>query len=219
VDEAPVWALVNLILSVVGAILAIILTVWVLLQRNQKQKKQPTQEQTQGTKGQYRTNQKQKNEENNDHTVDEKKQKQRRLFWFLLSVILGIAGIVVFLLTEDMTRPMAMVDRWTIVNVIIFVVELIAIALTFKHKNNKDQTVSYTVQYYLQGTRNPVAASKASAFGTVGFSVTEYAPSIVGYTVAGRSTASLTLDKDAAKNVIVFYYTLNTDKDKTEQQK
>ena len=218
VDGVPVWALVNLLLSVVGVILAAILTIGVLLQRNQKQKKQQAQEQKKDAKGQYVAKQKQKGDEDYTNGAEEKKQKLHRLFWFLLSVIMGIMGIIVFILTEDVTRPMALVDRWTILNVIIFVIELIAIVLTFKHKNNKDQTVAYTVHYYLHGTKNPVATSKTVAFGTIGFSVTEYAPNIVGYTVAGDGVMSLVLDADAAKNMIVFYYTLSTKEDKNEQQ-
>ncbi|MDR0471503.1 MAG: InlB B-repeat-containing protein, partial [Nitrososphaerota archaeon] len=146
-NDEPVWALVNLIVSVAGVILAIILALYVLLQRNQKQKKQQAQEQIKNNQKQNHTKQNQKTtNDTDDHTEEQKKKKQRRLFWFLLSVILGIVGIVVFLLTEDMSRPMALVDNWTIVNVIIFVVELIAIVLTFKHKDNKDESVAYTVQ-------------------------------------------------------------------------
>ena len=221
VDEKPIWALVNLILSIVGVILAVVLTLYVLLQRNQKHKKQQAQDQKKDTKGQYSSNQKQKNtntDNDDDHTEGKKKQKQRRLFWFLLSVIMGIVGIVVFLLTEDMSRPMALVDNWTIVNVIIFIVELIAIVLTFKHTDNKAESVTYTVQYYLQGTKNPIAASKTSGFGSVGVSVTEYAPAISGYMVTGKKEISLTLKENPTNNEIIFYYTRNTDEDKTKQQ-
>jgi H+/gluconate symporter-like permease len=215
-NEVPVWALVNLILSIVGVILAIILTLYVLLQRNQKQKKQQAQEQIKANQKQNRANQNQKNTNNpEDQTEEQKKKKQRRLFWFLLSVIMGIAGIIVFILTEDMSRPMALVDNWTIVNVIIFIVELIAIVLTFKH-NDKDETVVYIVQYYLQGTKNPIVASKTSGFGTIGVGVTEYAPAIVGYVVVGNGVASLTLQEDPTKNEIIFYYTRNANEDKTK---
>jgi|GEM_PF-6330294 len=38
----------------------------------------------------------------------------------------GLVGLVVFLVTEDMNNTMTIVDRWTIVNVVIFIIELIA---------------------------------------------------------------------------------------------
>jgi H+/gluconate symporter-like permease len=102
----------------------------VLLQCRQKQKKQEQQNQQKNTKNQYTTN---------DKTAAEKKQKQHRLFWLLLSVIMGVVGIVVFFLTEDMSRSMAMVDKWTIVNAIILAVEIIAIVFTFKHNKNNNK--------------------------------------------------------------------------------
>ncbi|MCL2477064.1 MAG: hypothetical protein FWE73_07370, partial [Candidatus Bathyarchaeota archaeon] len=58
------------------------------------------------------------------------------------TLAMGIAGIIVFLLTEDMSRTMTLVDKWTIVNVIIFAVQIIAIVFVFKHQktNNADNT-------------------------------------------------------------------------------
>jgi len=50
---------------------------------------------------------------------------------------LGIVGIVVFLLTEDVTYKMTLVDRWTVVDVVIFMVEIMVIALIIK-RGNKD---------------------------------------------------------------------------------
>jgi uncharacterized repeat protein (TIGR02543 family) len=127
--ELPVqtWALVNLIISIVGVIFAILATIGVLLQRNQKQKQQV---QTQNAKGAYGTN-------TESGAVEVKKAKQRRLFWYLLSVIMGVVGVIVFLLTEDMSRTMALVDWWTIVNAVIFIVEVIAIVLIFKREKKK----------------------------------------------------------------------------------
>jgi hypothetical protein len=140
VDEKPVWAFVNLILSVVGVILVVLLTIGVLLQRNQKQNEQQIRQQKKGTPGQCGVNQNQKDiNDAADHVVEEKKQKQRRFFWFLLSVVLGVVGVVVFLLTEDMSRMMVWVDSWTIVNAIILVVEIIAVTFTLKSKKEKDE--------------------------------------------------------------------------------
>jgi uncharacterized repeat protein (TIGR02543 family) len=139
--EAPLayWALVNLILSLVGLILTIIVTVCVLLQRKQRQNKKQNATQTQTAKGQYGANQA-FGDNNADPAEAEKKKKQRRrLFWYLLSVILGIAGIIVFMLTEDMNRKMTLVDWWTIVNAIILIVEIIAVTFILKTEKEKDE--------------------------------------------------------------------------------
>jgi uncharacterized repeat protein (TIGR02543 family) len=119
-SSRQVWALVNLVLSIAGVILAIIVILYALLQRKQKKEQQ----------------------------TDQKKQRQHRRIWLATVIIAGIAGVIVFLLTEDMKLSMTMVDNWTIINAIIFIIEIIAIILTFKRKkdttNNKEQERSNT---------------------------------------------------------------------------
>jgi uncharacterized repeat protein (TIGR02543 family) len=126
------WALVNLILSVVGLILAIIVLICVLLKKKQKQKKE--QDEQTAPKNQNSAEHKEDKPTDDEKT---KKQKQHQTLW-ILSFILGIAGIIVFLLTENTSLPMALVDQWTIVNAIIFIVELIAIALLIFNRKKKD---------------------------------------------------------------------------------
>ncbi|MCL2476226.1 InlB B-repeat-containing protein, partial [Candidatus Bathycorpusculum sp.] len=128
-----VWALVNLILGIVGLILAIIVVICVLLKKKQKQKKE--QDEQKASESQNSA------EHKNERTDDEKtkKQKQHQILW-LLSFILGIAGIIVFLLTENTSLPMALVDQWTIVNAIIFIVEIIAITLLIFNRKKKDDS-------------------------------------------------------------------------------
>ena len=137
-SEDDIWALVNLILSVAGLILVIIVVIAALLQQKQKQKKN-TAEQKQAQKAKQKNTQNYKATEQ-DNETKEKEQKKRRNLWLLSSIIIGIAGIVVFVLTENWSLPMAWVDRWTIVNAIIFVAQIIAILFVFKHvkKENND---------------------------------------------------------------------------------
>jgi uncharacterized membrane protein YbaN (DUF454 family) len=123
----PVWALVNLVLSVVGVILAILAVVFVLLQQRQKQKAKQKYEQR-NVKNQNAAKSTDKQDDN------EMQQMQHRKMWLIITVAMGIVGIIVFLLTQNMKLPMAMVDKWTIVNAIIFIVEIIAIAFIFKRK-------------------------------------------------------------------------------------
>jgi preprotein translocase subunit SecG len=125
-NSLPVWALVNLILSVVGVILAVLLVVCVLLQKQKKQKQKDDPKKT--INGQCV-----------EESVEEQKQKKRLTLWLLAAVAMGIAGIIVFLLTEDMSRKMALVDKWTILNVIIFAIEIIAIALHAKTQKSKNK--------------------------------------------------------------------------------
>jgi len=102
-----VWALVNLIFAIAGAILAIVTGI-----RSRKQKKQ-----------------------GNDSDMREKK---RRLGWIIAVIVLAVAGIIVFFLTEDMSGKMVFVDRWTIVNAVIFALGIASYVLAFKWEKDED---------------------------------------------------------------------------------
>ena len=113
-NAAPVtlsgWALVNLVLSLVGFVLALGLVIYVLLKRKQTQKKFSVVERSSKQNGQLRR------------------------VWLAAIFALGIAGIIVFLLTENLSLPMTFVDSWTILNVVIFAVQIIVTVLVFKCK-------------------------------------------------------------------------------------
>jgi uncharacterized repeat protein (TIGR02543 family) len=130
-EEPSTWALANLLLSVAGVIFAIIATAWVLLQ----QKKQENQQQYS----------KPQNAAAIQYSKQEKQQKHRSI-WLITALALSIAGIIVFLLTEDMSRKMVMIDKWTIVNAVIFIIEIIAILYIYKH-NKKDKNQQPQTQH------------------------------------------------------------------------
>jgi cbb3-type cytochrome oxidase subunit 3 len=70
-----------------------------------------------------------------DRNEDEKTVKRKKILK-LLSLIPAIAAVIAFILTEDMTLPMQMTDKWTILMLIIFIVQAIMRILT---KNKKDE--------------------------------------------------------------------------------
>ncbi len=105
------WALVNLISMIVTAILAIILLIQAFKKKDEEEEAQMTE----------------------DQIEDEKKRKRRKL----LGLIPAIVAIVAFVLTEDIFSPMAFVDKWTILMIIILVVE--ALVCYFTRKKDEDQ--------------------------------------------------------------------------------
>ncbi len=105
------WALVNLISMIVTAILAIILLIQTFKKKDEEEEAQMTE----------------------DQIEDEKKRKRRKL----LGLIPAIAAIIAFVLTEDIFSPMAFVDKWTILMIIILVVE--ALVCYFTRKKDEDQ--------------------------------------------------------------------------------
>ncbi len=59
--------------------------------------------------------------------------------WRLLSLIPGVGGVAAFLLTEDMSQAMTFVDGWTVLMVIIAVVQIVLAVLAMKGKNTYEE--------------------------------------------------------------------------------
>jgi len=130
------WALVNLILAIAGAILAIITAIRVLVHKRDEKDEDGDEYERDYVE--------------DDYEPEKEKEAKLRLVWILTSLITGILGIIVFLLTEDMRLPMVLVDRWTIVNAIIFILGVVA--YIFERKRDKDDNDSelYEVNHYLK---------------------------------------------------------------------
>ena len=58
--------------------------------------------------------------------------------WRLLSLIPAIGGVVAFFLTEDMSLPMAFVDSWTLLMVIIAVVQVVIAVMAMRDKEEEE---------------------------------------------------------------------------------
>ncbi|MDR1291822.1 MAG: InlB B-repeat-containing protein [Clostridiales Family XIII bacterium] len=113
------WALVNLALALIGLALLAIMIVRALLRK------------------------KREDEDGDDEYAytDDEPETQRRNAWLATAVIMGIAGIILFLMTEDMSKIMVLMDGWTIVNAAILAVEIIGMALAFKTgKESEDES-------------------------------------------------------------------------------
>ena len=110
-----VWALVNLMLAIAGVILALVTGMRALWQRGREKRAAESVYVPDG----------------------EEDVKKRRPAWLALAGIMGIAGVILFLLTEDMTRLMVLVDNWTAFNVIIFA--LLVAASRFAFKREKEE--------------------------------------------------------------------------------
>jgi len=55
-----------------------------------------------------------------------------RFVWLVMTLIMAIIGILVFILTQDMRLPMILADRWTLIHVIIIIIELVAVVFAFR---------------------------------------------------------------------------------------
>ncbi|MDR2569951.1 MAG: InlB B-repeat-containing protein [Oscillospiraceae bacterium] len=121
-----VWALLNLILAVMGFILVIISGIRLFIQ--------------------YR------NKHNDERSVEDgETQKKLRITALVTVFVAGIAGIVLFFLTEDMRLLMVLADKWTIVNAIIFTLGIAGYMFLFKRDDEYDDGYN---EYYKNFTIN-----------------------------------------------------------------
>jgi len=115
-----VWALLNLIMSLVGVALGIITGVRAILINKKELEESETEEVLE-------------NEE-----YERQEYTKRRFRWLALTFIMAIAGVILFILTEDMRLPMVLVDKWTILNAIILAVEIVAVVFSSKRKQHNN---------------------------------------------------------------------------------
>ena len=101
------WALLNLILTIVSCIIAIILIF---------------------TK---------KKSENEEYTDEEKKDIRGIKRFKIYIILINIISIIAFILTEDMTLPMILIDKWTILMAIFTIIEIINIFI-IRHKSKEE---------------------------------------------------------------------------------
>jgi uncharacterized repeat protein (TIGR02543 family) len=117
------WALVNLILALIGVALAIIMIIYAARRKRREREDDAYQ----------------------DAYVDDESETQyhkRRKAWLVTAIVMGVAGIVLFLLTEDTSRTMVLLDGWTIVNAVILVVEAIGMTLAVRRGKESDDESS-----------------------------------------------------------------------------
>jgi len=112
--DSSTWALMNLILAIVGAIgaAAVVVHTW-LRSRNGE-------------------------EEGSSWESEEDVQKRRRQ-WLLVVGLVSLVGLVLFPLTQDMSRRMALIDVWTIAHVVLLVAQGIAAWQVISRKKEEQE--------------------------------------------------------------------------------
>ena len=116
------WALINLILTIVTTLISILLLIGYI------GKKKKALEDEDGNVVL---------DENGKEVMEYEKNKKG--LWRLISIIPALIAIVVFIFTEDMTLPMIFVDKWTILHVVIALVQVVVMVLCKKKKDENDE--------------------------------------------------------------------------------
>ena len=116
------WALINLILTIVTTLLSILLLIGYI------GKKKKALEDEDGNVVL---------DENGKEVMEYEKNKKG--LWRLISIIPALIAIIVFIFTEDMTLPMIFIDKWTILHVVIALVQVVVMVLCKKKKDENDE--------------------------------------------------------------------------------
>ena len=117
------WSLLSLILTILGVLLGIVTLVRALM------KKRHEEEDDEDVTMKHFYEDTEEEEEPPIH-------KHRKLCLLLVG-LMAILGVIVFLFFNDIRTPVVLINIWTILNVIVFAIELIAIIL--KRKPLKDE--------------------------------------------------------------------------------
>ena len=117
------WALINLICAILTVLFGLLL----LISKRHKSE-DDDEEDDDETKEQTTTNEDEEQEQ----------EKKRGLFTHVLAVLIAIASVVFFLVTEDMSLAWTWTDQWTIWMVVIGLVQIVVFFVGRKWKNVDD---------------------------------------------------------------------------------
>lgn len=119
------WALLNLILVIVGAVYALVMLIAYARRKRvfNKRIEEAQEQQEEARKQGYATWAEVDAQQREDE--QDKLKKQKGLVWLVITAVLAVVGAIIFILTEDMTLPMVWVDGWTIVNAIVLLAGVI----------------------------------------------------------------------------------------------
>ncbi|MFV0350740.1 MAG: isopeptide-forming domain-containing fimbrial protein [Oscillospiraceae bacterium] len=112
--DGPTWALLNLICTVLSLVISVALTVSLFV------RSKPAEDET-------------------DEDGEEVQGKKGRsgIVWRLLGIAMGIIGLIIFLLTQDMSASMGYVDIWTVLSVLATIIQIIFLFI-LRHFTKQD---------------------------------------------------------------------------------
>ena len=119
-EEVPLallgnWALVNLITTILSAIVALGMLLTGLFKKTYEEENS--------------------NNKENEEDEDEGKHKLSKVFGLLPAIL----SIILFIMTEDMSLPMILIDRWTLPMVFILVITIVLAVLTKNKKKEEEE--------------------------------------------------------------------------------
>jgi len=135
-DEEPplfggdrVWALLNLLLTIAGVILTIVLVVRLLIQ-NRRDREDEERAYARQRNQRYR---------GENEVYRERPKRRFRILPIILVPTLALLAAIIFLITQDMRLRMVLVDWWTIAHVLIFMAALLCYLYAIRYGSEVDE--------------------------------------------------------------------------------
>lgn len=126
------WALLNLLLAILTALIMVLLFVWYFIGKKKDNDKEKNKQNAQTAQNANAT-------ENTQAAKEDKDSLKRKGWMRLLSIIPTVAAIVFFILTENMLNPMVWMDRWTIWMAVIALVQIVVALFCRKKREDNDK--------------------------------------------------------------------------------
>ena len=84
--------------------------------------------------------------EEEDEERYERDDRQRSGFlWRIFAMMISIVSLVVFIITEDMRNPMTIFDKWSLLMVVLFVIELaFVVVMMYVRRREEDNEDAYS---------------------------------------------------------------------------
>lgn len=79
-----------------------------------------------------------KDTEDDEPTDEEKKDMRKILATKIASILVGIISIIVFMLTEDMSLPMVLTDKWTFLMILLLIIEIVNIFIIRRQSKGEE---------------------------------------------------------------------------------
>jgi len=114
------WALLNLILLIGGIILAIFATTRTVMQRAKRKRDREEEIMLYMREGRSF---------NEEESRGEKRMSKRKLLYIIAICVLAVIGLILFIITQDMTRTMVLVDFWTLFHVLFVGLQIVLLVL------------------------------------------------------------------------------------------
>jgi uncharacterized membrane protein len=112
------WALINLIMSIVGIIFVVIAIIYLLTHKRKEDKKENNR-----TTGFF--DEVFENPKNVEHSG------MFTITWFTVGAVAALAAAILFVLTQDITASLALADWWTTTHIFILAIVILCCVVVF----------------------------------------------------------------------------------------